>query len=461
MKLQNIFWAACVLGGTLALSGCEKYDQLFPEQYHCVLNMKDAGIRNVELYTTDTEGSISVSVMKTGSEGDVSANGAITPMPEESFQAYCSANGLTYAYLPAEYYSLQDNELQFSAQERYKFVKALLKTREIRQLQENTGGEQYALPLLLRGSDVSVNDSLLIIVPDIKEPAIGFANAGFTDVVSFSSGGAATFTHTLDLTLPIPNTWGLQCTLACNDEAREAFEKYNSQSDNRYTLLPESAYTLPENGLVTFGNEAATASVDITFSRAALDMKEYILPLSIAGPTVEGVEINAARKTVLLGVTYSPDKLELKASQFHANSVVETGDGTGYTGLIDGLGSGLHFHSKWRSTVTDATYGNYIDVTLSAPIQSVKLDYWTRFENGNAAPTHIKLFTSTNGTEWTELGDIASGLPTGANQQYSSPVYRAEQPFSHFRFAVLESVVGSMTNGSAWFNLGELVLYGN
>lgn len=460
MKLQNIFWAACVLGGTLALSGCEKYDQLFPEQYHCVLNMKDAGVRNVELYTTDTEGSVSVSVIKTGSEGEAPANGAITPMPEERFQEYCSTNGLTYAYLPAEYYSLQDNELQFSAQERYKFVKALLKTREIRQLQENTGGEQYALPLLLRSSDVSVNDSLLIIVPDIKTPAIGFANAGFTDVVSFSSGGEATFTHTLELTLPIPNTWGLQCTLACNDEAKEAFEKYNLQNGNRYTLLPESAYTLPENGLVTFGNEAATASVGITFNSATLDMKEYILPLVITRPTVEDVEINAAQKTVLLGVSYSMDKLELKASQFKANSIQE-GDGTGYTGLIDGIGENLHFHSNWYTPVKDATYGNYIDVILSAPVQTIKFDYWTRFENGYAAPTHIKLFTSTNGTEWKELGAVTSGLPTGANQQYSSPIYHAEQSFSHFRFAVLESTAGSMTSGNAWFNLGELVLYGN
>ena len=50
---------------------------------------------------------------------------------------------------------------------------------------------------------------------------------------------------------------------------------------------------------------------------------------------------------------------------------------------------------------------------------------------------------------------------TGVNQQYSSPIYHAEKSFSHFRFAVLESAAGSMTNGNAWFNLGELVLYGN
>lgn len=191
MKLHHIFGAACVLGGTLALSSCEKYDELFPEQYHCVLNIKDAGIRNIELYTTEAEGAVPISVMKTGSKGDVPANGTVTPMSEAIFQEYCNTNGLKYAYLPAEYYTLQNNELQFSSQERYKPVNTVLKTREILQQQESHNGQAYALPLLLRSSEVSVNDSLLIIVPQIKAPTIGLANSGFNHAISFSSKGEA------------------------------------------------------------------------------------------------------------------------------------------------------------------------------------------------------------------------------------------------------------------------------
>ena len=138
MKLNKIFWATCMLGGTLALSSCETYDELFPQQYHCVLNIKDAGIRNAELYTTDAEGKIQISIMKTGSQGEALANGMLVPMSEEAFQAYCTDNNLGYAYLPAEYYSLPDKELKFGAQERYKIVEAILKTREIQKLQETT-----------------------------------------------------------------------------------------------------------------------------------------------------------------------------------------------------------------------------------------------------------------------------------------------------------------------------------
>lgn len=460
MKLNKIFWATCMLGGTLALSSCETYDELFPQQYHCVLNIKDAGIRNAELYTTDAEGKIQISIMKTGSQGEALANGMLVPMSEEAFQAYCTDNNLGYAYLPAEYYSLPDKELKFGAQERYKIVEAILKTREIQKLQETHNGQKYALPLLIRSSEVSVNDSMLIIAPDIKSPTIGLTNTGFVSSAQFSSHGEATLTYSLQLTLPTPNTWGLKCTVASNEEAVSAFNQYNTQHNNRYKLLPQNAYTLPDNGVVTFGEEATTASLDITFNRSALEMGEYILPLSITNPTVEGVEIDAAQHTILLGITYSPDKLELKANQFSTNSIAN-GDGTGLTGLIDGIGSGLHFHSNWNSPVKDATYGNYIDVHLNQPIQAIQFDYWTRFENGNAAPTHIKLFTSTDGKVWTELGEIKSGLPTGGNQKYSSSIYRTANKFSYFRFAVLTSTAGSMTNGSSWFNLGELTLYGN
>lgn len=58
-------------------------------------------------------------------------------------------------------------------------------------------------------------------------------------------------------------------------------------------------------------------------------------------------------------------------------------------------------------------------------------------------------------------GNYSIEVSSKGNQQYSSPIYHAEKSFSHFRFAVLESAAGSMTNGNAWFNLGELVLYGN
>lgn len=283
MKLHNLFGAICVLGGTLALSSCEKYDELFPAQYHCVLNIKDAGIRNTELYTTEAEGTIPISIMKTGSKGEAPANGTLVPMTEEAFQAYCTNNALKYAYLPAAYYTMPNEELQFSAQERYKIMNVVLKTREILKLQESNHGQKYALPLLLHGNGASVHDSLLIIAPDIKAPSLELTSAGFVSAVQFTSKGEAKQTHTVELALPTPNAWGLKCSVTCNEEAVEAFKKYNAQNGNRYQQLPANAYTLPNNGVVTFAEAATTATMEVTFNRTALQWENifFLLPFPI------------------------------------------------------------------------------------------------------------------------------------------------------------------------------------
>ena len=135
--------------------------------------------------------------------------------------------------------------------------------------------------MLLHGNGASVHDSLLIIAPDIKAPSLELTSAGFVSAVQFTSKGEA------------------------------------KQNGNRYQQLPANAYTLPDNGVVTFAEAATTATMEVTFNRDAMQMGEYILPLTISNPNVEGMEIKASQKTVLLGVSYSPDKLVLKADQLH------------------------------------------------------------------------------------------------------------------------------------------------
>ena len=55
MKLHNIFGAICVLGAHWPCPAAKNMMNCFLKKYHCVLNIKDAGIRNIELYTTDAE----------------------------------------------------------------------------------------------------------------------------------------------------------------------------------------------------------------------------------------------------------------------------------------------------------------------------------------------------------------------------------------------------------------------
>ncbi len=85
-----------------------------------------------------------------------------------------------------------------------------------------------------------------------------------------------------------------------------------------------------------------------------------------------------------------------------------------------------------------------------------RFDYQNR-NNANGKPTDVKIMVSANGTDWTELSQINSGLPTDAGSKYSSIEYKASQPFKYFRFVVYKTNSGA---APTFFNMAEFSLYG-
>lgn len=164
--MKKTILAICLVGSLACLAGCEKYDDLFPEYCHKVLNIKDGGERDVTLKAgNDTE--YKFSVMKSGSEASASVSGFVSSMNEAEYKSYSGKYNISQEYLTSEYYTLVDNNLSFSGQDRYKFVKVVFKTDAINTLQK-TSGKKYALPLKLVSNDATVNDSIIILKPDIE-----------------------------------------------------------------------------------------------------------------------------------------------------------------------------------------------------------------------------------------------------------------------------------------------------
>lgn len=461
--MNKITLLACLAAGSYLLTSCETYgdDELFPEQYHRALNFKDAGERSLTFYTTGEDDVTQFTVMKSGSEAEFAVKGNINAMSEAEFTTYTQNNNLIgYSYLPQEYYSLSANDLDFSASEKYKVLSATFKTDDIKKLSESNNNAKYILPLLLTSRDATVNDSLLLFEPNILTPAVKFVTPGFQDAITFETGGAATGTISNKLTLGITNKWAFNATVAVDDAAKQAFEAYNSSTGNRYTLLPESAYSLPANGIVSFNENTDSVPLNITVNKANLQRGFYILPLNITSITKEGFEVDANNKTMLAGINYIPDRIQLSVDQLSENSPCNY-DGQGLPGLIDGYTNTLYHTDYYYGYGHDPVYGNYIDIALKQPIQSVMFEYWTRFENGNGAPTYIDLYTSNDGKNWTKLGTANSGLPTTGNTKYTSHIFQSPSTFTHFRFAVIQGKGGDQRTTSGFFNLAELALYGN
>lgn len=164
--MKKTILATLIAGSLIGLASCEKYDDLFPEIYHKVLNIKDGGERTVTLNTDNKDNEFVFSVMKTGSEKNALATGLVSPMSEPEYREYADKNNLTRSYLQSKYYSLLDNSLSFSENDSYKFVKVVFDAKAISSLQSESK-KDFALPLKLSSEDANVNDSLLVIELDV------------------------------------------------------------------------------------------------------------------------------------------------------------------------------------------------------------------------------------------------------------------------------------------------------
>lgn len=459
--MNKITLLACLAAGSYLLTGCETYgdDKLFPEQYHKALNFKDGGERPVTFYTTGEDGTTQFSVMKSGSDGDFSLKATIGAMSESDFKIYSEANYFNYAYLPADYYSLSEKDLSFSDTERYKILTATFKTDAMKQLFAANSGKKYALPLLLSSSEATVKDSLLLFEPTVLTPSVKFVQPGFFDALKFESDGANSGTISNKLTLGITNKWSFNASVAVDDAAKAAFNAYNTANGNKYVILPSEAYSLPAGGNVAFKEGTDSVPLNISVDRSKLQRGFYILPLSITDVTKEGFDVDATNKTMMAGITYMPDRIQLSVDQLSENSPCNY-DGQGLPGLIDGYTNTFYHTDYFYGYGHDPVYGNYIDVALKQPVQSIMFEYWTRLENGNGAPTYIEVYASNDGKDWTKLGTANSGLPTTGNTKYTSNIFQSTFKFTHFRFAVIQGVGGDQRQGG-YFNLAELALYGN
>ncbi len=163
-------------------------------------------------------------------------------------------------------------------------------------------------------------------------------------------------------------------------------------------------------------------------------------------------------KTVIVGPTLTVDN--------YSSPYTVTYDGDGLPALCDG-DINTYWHTAWQAPKSgDATYGQYIDITLpeGVTMSSLMIQYGTRKHNNNAVPEIIDVYTSTDGNWGNPLFTLtkdANTLPTVAGETYTSEKYTASAPFTKIRFAITQSALGSLTAGenSESTSLSELSIY--
>ncbi len=458
MKLNRILTA--LFCSSFVLSGClDDGKEEFLDEYSTFMYFTNSGEQAVTCYKTGDLTAYNVYVYKAGNENSAASDAVVSVMDESQLQIYNGENGTKYTQLPSTCYALEgDLNMSFSGNELYKTLTVNMDADKINALSP----AEYVVPLVLTSSKtVNEKKNVVFVKPNIVTPTIYFAQTGYV-LTQLSASSPDQITVNIPITMPLSNKWNFDCKIAVN---QSLLDEYNKKNETNYSLLPVGSYTLEDT--YSFAAGTNTVNAVLTINRSALDMGDYILPIELAECSQNGFEIDQTKNVYLAGVSYMPPQLELTVSMLSANATVSDayGDGAGLAGLIDGdLTGGGYYHSDYAEGKYDPVYGHYIDVHLNTPVTFIMFDYWTRVSNGNGAPKVIDLYTSNNGTEWTKLSTVSNGLPTEGNQEYISNIFKAQSPFTYFRFAVVQSAAGSLTTegagSSAYFNLHELSLYG-
>lgn len=430
----------CIASIMLFNTSCEQYDDLYSEEYHKILSIKtDNAIQELTLYSTGENAEYSFTVLKGGTNPELSSAATISTMSEGDLKAYNEKNDLNFALIPEDCYSFNQTDLQFNGKEdRYKIVKVTLKTTAIKSLiASSTDSKTYVLPIILKGLTdkdlVSPDLNMLILKPNVITPAVSFENPG--TISSFC--GKDGLSMEIPVILPIDNKWDFSCTIAADKSA--SLDK---------PILPDSYYSLENGGIVSFvaGKNKAILKLKINGLQNIDD--NFVLPLKIVSSTKPGFDID--QRLIKLAIS---TKVELTSSMLSTNAQEPT-EGS-LANLLD-HNIATFFHSAWSVGVNGK---HYVQVALPISITQFKFTYTNRQPNAAAAVKRLQISGSADGQTFTNIRTLegdADGLPykTPAGEYVSSP-FNIGNDVKYLRFTCLES-----TSGNNYFVWSEFGLWG-
>lgn len=456
MKKSFIIASIVALGGLSALqTACDNYDDLVPQEYNCILSLQKYGEQDIILYRTGNNTDYEITTLKTGNVPTSVATAVVKAMTEAEFADYQQITGKDYKYLPQECYSIQQGDLSYSADDKFKKSKVSINYEKTEQYFNGT--DQYVIPVLLasqKDSCLSTRCELVLKISDMIVPSIGFESTEIT--FSEDMVGDETITLEVPVVMPVDNLWNF------------SFEvEVDASLAAGYVLAKEEAYEIEAVDFVSGEN----AVVKLVIDKSKLDFGSQAIPLKITSCDYESFEVSSSNdaavvtfyKTVerseLADITVADDKIT--GYGWATSNGTHTGssyDGIGKAALFDNDLSSL-WHGSYRNGYNDSTYGQYIDFELPEEVNHFAYDLWTRAQNANGAPRTTDVYASTDGATWTKLKTISSPSLTQGGQKFESSVCSSTTPFTHIRFAVITSAAGNVRSSNKYWNCAEMKLY--
>lgn len=140
------------------------------------------------------------------------------------------------------------------------------------------------------------------------------------------------------------------------------------------------------------------------------------------------------------------------------SNATETGHETHY--LTDGDPS-TFFHTKWQGTVISEYHNIVIDLGAQRSLTEFALNYKTLPTSATNvdAPTRILVMGSNDGSSYSSIATLSSGLPTEKGKEYTSATLgHASEAYRYIRLQVTNATGGKLGWTYYYFGLAELNL---
>ena len=353
---KTILAALCATA--LMMSSCESYDNIVPEKYNKIISLQNAGEQPLNLYRTGENTIYTITAMKGGYTPDVAAKATVSVMNESEFAEYKEISGQDYKILPAECYTLNNAELDFTPADRWKKAELAVNPNIVDKYVKD-GSEGYVIPLIAKSATDSVLSSANIIILKPKaviEPSVSFRNLTQNTLTTEMGPGGGTIE--LPMAMQVDNLWNFTVKVEV-DPATTTIPKENFELDNAGKVVFEKG----KNGKLTLKIKKLETIVNNKIG------------LKVSG--IEGKPFAYSEKVICVNIL--GPKFPLKADMLSSNAV-EPREGS-LANLLDGNVS-TFFHSLWSSKISEK---HWLQVNLPESTSYFQFNYTNRQNNGNAA----------------------------------------------------------------------------
>ncbi len=494
--MKKLYIASGMIALLAAATSCDKYD-IYPENFDTVFALRDAGTRNVTVYSTEEVSEVPFVVMKGGSNPSASSNATLTAMDYETFYKYReeSGNALLNTPVGRECYSFSpdENEQVYSVDfnfdcpdKKYDHATLYIRPAKLKTwLETNSAaidGYIPCVPIILTSPDtVSSYSNVVIVSLNLNIPKLSMdVNGKVHRFVIKQKMGDGIYTPDGNISIPCQNPWGFKIKLKAD---KQMLDKYNEENNTNFKFMPEGSYTL--NPTVSLAKDKTYAPIGLRIDLNKLETNtNYAIAVKIDEEPIiwddpdntPGDNLGVNTDDMVVYTVYVYDRVPLYAVPLSEDNVtthdIANGDGS-LAELFDGK-LDTHFHSNYQGEAErDAKFGSYLEITLPQEMSIFRFDMTNRKTDAtNGYVKTVHLYGTNDLNKWPDkpfaiIKDMnAAGKLDGNNKSASfgtdDEPYILDEAVKYLRFCVMESGGGTLTESSTRFwHAAELTIYGN